>query len=154
MSDTHDNLEMVSRAVALFSERGVAQILHAGDIVAPFTLAPILESEIPFLGVLGNNDGEVVLLVERSKGAIQPAPRRLRIAGKDILLQHFHHFVKEIAMGGRFDAVIYGHTHEVDNRMVGKTLLLNPGECCGLLSGNPTVALLDTETMEAEIVPL
>ena len=154
MSDTHDNLTMVRKAVDFFVREGVEHALHAGDIVAPFSLVPILESGIPFQGVLGNNDGEVVLLLERSKGAIQPAPRRLVIGDKRILLQHFHHFVKEIALGGKFDAVIYGHTHEVDNRRVGETLLLNPGECCGLLSGKASVALLDTEAMEAEIVTL
>ncbi len=154
MSDTHDNLPVVRRAVELFAERGVEQILHAGDIVAPFSLVPILESGIPFQGVLGNNDGEVVLLLERSKGAIQPAPRRLVIDGRKVLLQHFHHFVREIALGGKFDVVIYGHTHEVDNRMVGRTLLLNPGECCGLLTGEATVAVLDTVSLEAEVVHL
>ena len=154
LSDTHDHVLLVKRAVEFFVKEGVEQIIHAGDIVAPFSLVPILESGIPFQGVLGNNDGEVTLLLERSKGAIQPAPRKLVIGECQILLQHFHHFVKEIALSGKFDAVIYGHTHEVDNRTIGKTLLLNPGECCGLLSGRATVALMDTDTMEAEIVTL
>jgi putative phosphoesterase len=154
MSDSHDNLPLVEKAVALFVRRGVEHILHAGDIVAPFSLMPIIESGIPFQGVLGNNDGEVPLLLERSKGAIQPAPRRLVVDDKQILLQHFHHFVEEIALSGKFDVVVYGHTHEVDNRVLGKTLLLNPGECCGLLTGKPSVALLDTDAIEAEIVYL
>jgi len=36
----------------------------------------------------------------------------------------------------------------------GKTLLVNPGEVCGYLSGRKTVALLDLEEMNAEIVEL
>ena len=31
-------------------------------------------------------------------------------------------------------------------------LTLNPGECCGWLTGRCTVALLETETMAVEIV--
>ena len=154
ISDTHDQLSLIEKAVKLFERRGVEHILHAGDIVAPFSLVPIIESGIPFKGVLGNNDGEIPLLLERSNSAIKPAPRRLTIGDCEILLQHFHHFVDEIAFGGKFDVVIYGHTHEVDNRMVGKTLVLNPGECCGLLTGKPTVAILNTDTLEAEIVSL
>ncbi len=154
VSDTHDHLPLVEKAVKLFVNRGVEHILHAGDIVAPFSLMPIIESGIPFHGVLGNNDGEIPLLLERSKGAIRPAPRRLVLGECKVLLQHFHHFVEEIAKSGKFDVVIYGHTHEVENRMVGIALLLNPGECCGLLTGKATVAILDTETLDAEIVAL
>jgi len=34
----------------------------------------------------------------------------------------------------------------------GRTLVVNPGECCGYLSGKRTVALVDTETMNAELM--
>ena len=39
-------------------------------------------------------------------------------------------------------------------RRIGSTLVLNPGEACGCLTGRKTVALLDTEALSIEIVGL
>jgi len=50
--------------------------------------------------------------------------------------------------------VIYGHTHQTDLSKIGKTLLINPGECGGWLTGKSTIALLDIKTWEAKIVEL
>jgi putative phosphoesterase len=46
---------------------------------------------------------------------------------------------------GLYDVVIYGHTHERVFEEVDDVLVINPGECCGYLTGNPTVVILDTE---------
>jgi putative phosphoesterase len=62
--------------------------------------------------------------------------------------------VEALAASGRWDAVLYGHTHRVDNRRIGGVLVLNPGEACGCLTGRKTAAILDTDTLEAEIVEL
>jgi predicted phosphodiesterase len=40
------------------------------------------------------------------------------------------------------------------SRKNGKTLVINPGEVCGYLTGNATMALLDTAKREAKIVKL
>jgi len=39
-------------------------------------------------------------------------------------------------------------------KTVGDALLINPGECGGWSTGEPTVALLDIKTMEARIVAI
>ena len=36
----------------------------------------------------------------------------------------------------------------------GKTLVINPGEACGYLTGTSTIALLDTGTAEARLISL
>ena len=36
MSDSHDHLINIRKAVEIFNEAGVGFILHAGDFVAPF----------------------------------------------------------------------------------------------------------------------
>jgi hypothetical protein len=51
------------------------------------------------------------------------------------------------------DAIVYGHTHDVDVRL-GHPLVINPGEAGGWLTGKATMALLDLETMTVEIVSL
>jgi putative phosphoesterase len=55
---------------------------------------------------------------------------------------------------GGFDAVVHGHSHADVSRKNGKTLVVNPGEVCGYLTGRATIALLDTVKREASIVEL
>jgi putative phosphoesterase len=53
-----------------------------------------------------------------------------------------------------FDVVVHGHTHAPEIRRKGSTLIINPGEICGYLTGKSTLALLDTSKREARIVEL
>jgi putative phosphoesterase len=53
-----------------------------------------------------------------------------------------------------YDVIVHGHTHEARVQRQGKTLVVNPGETCGYLTGESSIALLDTEMFEAKIVPL
>jgi predicted phosphodiesterase len=50
--------------------------------------------------------------------------------------------------------VVHGHSHVEVSRKNGETLIVNPGEVCGYLSGKATIALLDTVKREATIVEL
>ena len=165
VSDTHDNQEAARRAARLLVERGAELVLHLGDIVAPFTLRRFSEESVKrLIAVYGNNCGERLGLqrVAASLGyEIHEWPYTVEIAGRRILMLHgtgpaekTRGFVEALAASGRYDAVLYGHTHEVDVRRIGSTLVLNPGEACGCLTGRKTIALLDTEAMEAEILEI
>jgi uncharacterized protein len=37
ISDSHDNLEAIRKAVEFFNNNDVKAVLHAGDLVSPFT---------------------------------------------------------------------------------------------------------------------
>jgi predicted phosphodiesterase len=50
--------------------------------------------------------------------------------------------------------VIHGATHEYQVRTLGDTLLINPGETCGWLTGNCTGVILDLETQAVERIDL
>jgi putative phosphoesterase len=56
--------------------------------------------------------------------------------------------------GESFDVVVHGHTHKPEVYRKGKTLVVNPGEVCGYLTGKSTVALFDTNKREAKIIEL
>jgi predicted phosphodiesterase len=43
MSDTHDNMPQIKKAVRLFNERGVVHVIHAGDFTSPFNQPHIFE---------------------------------------------------------------------------------------------------------------
>ncbi len=154
ISDSHDHLDNLKRAVDTLRKKGIQLIIHCGDIISPFCLDILGKSGVEWTGVLGNNDGEVELLVKRSEGRLSKEPKELELDGKRILVKHFHHFVEEIARANSYHLILYGHTHKPQVETIGKTLVVNPGECCGWLTGRPTAAIVDLSSMEAEILEL
>jgi putative phosphoesterase len=50
--------------------------------------------------------------------------------------------------------IMHGHTHQAAVHRQNKTLIVNPGEVCGYLSGKATIGFLDTETMKVKLVPI
>lgn len=136
--------------MSLFRERSCEVVIHVGDLVAPFAAKRLLVWNGPMHVIYGNNDGERLGL----KGVlpqIQDGPLRLELGGRRVTVHHFIDWCKPEDMEGA-DLVITGHTHEiVDERDAGRWLL-NPGECCGWLTGRCTVAIVETGSMTAEIV--
>lgn len=144
MADSHDHMDYLQKAVELFNKEKVDHVLHAGDYVAPFTKRIIDKLNMPFQGVLGNNDGEILGL-KSAFGDITVAPRHLEIDGKKFCILHEPYNLEAIEKSGLFDYIIYGHIHKVDIRE-GPSTVINPGEVGGWLSGKATVVILDTST--------
>ncbi|MCM8765970.1 MAG: metallophosphoesterase [Candidatus Omnitrophica bacterium] len=154
LSDTHDNLENINKALEIFREKGINFFIHAGDYVAPFSLKPYFEKGFDFIGVFGNNDGEKVGLKEKSKGKIKEPPYIFNLSGKDILIVHELTQIKELNQHSLPSVVISGHTHITEIKKEKNSLFINPGEIGGWLTGRATFAILDLEKMEAEIIEL
>lgn len=153
LSDSHDNMAAISKAVALFNDAEVSLVIHAGDLVAPFVSKPLNELEMDLVAVFGNNDGEILGLSRVLSGKIHRAPHFMNHEGKRILILHEPDNLEALAESGHFDAIIYGHTHDVDIRK-DKTFIINPGECGGWVNGKRTVALWDTVSDDIEIIPV
>jgi hypothetical protein len=149
LSDTHDRLPSIDRAIALFRKQDVEMVIHAGDLVAPFAARRLLTWTGSLHVIYGNNDGEREGL-KRILPQIQDGPLWIEAGGKRILVHHYTEWCAAADVA-RADIIITGHTHEVVNERQGGKLLLNPGECCGWLTGKCTVAILDTDAFSAEI---
>lgn len=154
ISDTHDDMSQIKKVVEFFNSKGVSHVIHAGDLVSPFTFEILGSLKCPFTGIFGNNDGDKLLLKEKSKDTLNNQPLSLTIEGKHIAVVHEPASVEALAASGHFDVVIYGHTHTPDIRKSGKTLIINPGKVAVLHKGKSTIVLLDADTMEAEVVEL
>ena len=155
ISDTHDHVDRLRRALALFKAQGVELVLHAGDIVAPFMSEPFREAGLGVVAVFGNNDGDRLYLRERFAGVgeIHVGPKELELAGRRILLLHEPYALQALVCSGKYDVIIYGHTHRAEIR-AGSPLVVNPGEACGWLTGHPTCALVDLSTLEGTLIHL
>ncbi|HEX8947322.1 MAG TPA: metallophosphoesterase [Dissulfurispiraceae bacterium] len=154
VSDTHDHLDNLKKVLEIFRARNVKHIIHAGDYTSPFTRRVLKHFEGEFTGIFGNNDGERVLLNKLYQGRIFTQPYLFTLDNRKIVVMHEPDVVDALADSGHFDLVVYGHTHEPVIRKVKHTLVVNPGEVCGWLYGKPTAAVVDLETMGAEIIGL
>jgi putative phosphoesterase len=159
LSDSHDNLKAVRKAVEFFNEREVKAVLHAGDIVSPFIVRAFKELNSELYFVFGNNDGDKITLKKwfEEIGAISCGDfGDLTINSLHIALLHGTNesIVKAIARSGDFDVVIRGHTHDPGVKIIEGTPVINPGECSGVLTGRATVAILEVANLNVEIAEL
>ena len=156
MSDSHDNCVAVQRAVRFFKDMKCDLVIHAGDFVAPFAARKLEHLLCPVKAVFGNCDGEKRGLEKTIQpfGEIKEPPLVFSHQDKTILITHIHVSVDKYASSRKYELIVFGHTHKPEIRDAHGTLLINPGETGGWLSGKSSVALLDPAKWEAEIVAL
>jgi hypothetical protein len=158
IADTHDNLTAIRKAVEILNEQGIDLLIHAGDFVSPFTVEPLKLLNAPLVGVFGNNDGDKVLLKqkysEKGIGELFEDPYEFEYAALRILVTHKPVIVNPVAASGLYDLVVFGHTHKAALEQRRGVWVINPGECCGYLTGRETVAVLEVERRAAELLTL
>lgn len=156
ISDSHDHVPHVQKAVEIFKERKVDIVLHAGDYCSPFTIPPF--EGLPLKGIFGNNDGDRYLLLQKFReiGAEHLGSfGDLEVDGRKIALYHGTDapITAALEQCGNFDIVIFGHTHEKKMATINSTLAINPGTANGF-GDEATVALLETESLDVEFVEI
>ncbi len=159
ISDTHDDIPMIKAAISKLNELDVSLVLHAGDYISPFTARPYSELKAKMIGVYGNNCAEREKLKEvyavvgkEIKGNFA----EVEAGGRRIALLHGHDeaLLRSLIDHGGFDIVVHGHNHKAKICRQGSTLDVNPGEVCGYVSGRRSIAVLDTDTLDAKIIDL
>ena len=159
LSDTHDRLPIIDEAVKQLNQMNVELVLHAGDYISPFVTEHFKQLKAPLIGVFGNNDGDRTTL--KKKFAEFGADIRGRFAfvlvdGLRIALLHGDEpeLMRSLLELESHDVLVSGHTHVPKTYRKGRTLVINPGEACGYLSGKPTMSILDTETLDVKTLQL
>src|SRR3990170_3616206 len=133
ISDTHDNLPLIEKAIKRLNEEKVDLVLHAGDYVAPFVIPKFKALNARLIGVFGNNDGDHELLKKRFSECenceIRGRFAEIDADGFRIALLHGdeEELLNALINCECFDAVIHGHVHAMGVRRKGKTLIVNPG---------------------------
>jgi uncharacterized protein len=160
ISDTHDNLPQIEKAIKHLNQTKIDLVLHAGDYIAPFVIPKFKNLNCKLIGVFGNNDGDHELLRKRfsetNNCTIIGRFAEVNVENYRIALLHGDEtqLLNVLVDCGFFNAVIHGHTHGLGVTQKGKTLDINPGELCGYVTGKSSFAILDTVTNKAEIVEL
>ncbi|MBN1798444.1 MAG: metallophosphoesterase [Spirochaetales bacterium] len=158
LSDTHDRLENISKAIAVFQEQQVEALIHAGDFCSPFVFR-IFEKIKPWCSkmyaVFGNNDGDKLLLTQKAGSLciFKEIVHEVALGGRKIAVMHYQELAERFYREGSFDLVVFGHTHK--HLLEGdEKLLFNPGSCSGYLADRATVAVADLTSMRIELISL
>jgi putative phosphoesterase len=159
IADTHDNLPVIDRAVKRLNEEKVQLVLHAGDYVAPFSVLRFTPLNAKLIGIFGNNDGDHQFLKKRFReinAEIRGRFAEIIVDGIKIALVHGDDLELLTSLIGTesYDVIIHAHSHKAEIERKGKTLVINPGEACGYLGGRSTLALLETQSLNAKIVEI
>lgn len=153
LSDSHDNVPNLGKALNYCSLEKINTIIHCGDLCKTISLIEgwpkNLEAKMHF--VYGNAD-----ILEELNQKIFP---QLKIYGqtgtvflenKKIGFTHFPEKAEKLAETGEYDYIFYGHSHKPWERTIGKTKLVNPGNLAGTFY-KPTFAVLDLEKNELSL---
>jgi hypothetical protein len=157
ISDIHDNIPKLRTALA--GMKDIDEVICLGDLCSPFIVKELsLGFSGPIRVVFGNNDGDRYRITEAtvkySNVSIHGEYVELEIDGKTFSVNHFDNIGRAIVEGQAHDVVCFGHSHQFGVEKVGRSLVVNPGEIFGLLTGRATYVIYDTKTGDAQRVDL
>jgi len=156
-ADSHDHLDNIRLAVKCFNAAECDYVLFAGDLVSTFAVPPLRALRCPLIGCFGDNEGNKIGLLSGlsivSKQFEEPPVYFQTEDGTRFVVVHMQRQLRGVAEP--YDVAVYGHTHKPRiGRDERRRLHINPGETSGWTFGRPTIALLNTHTLEAEVVDL
>jgi len=158
ISDTHNNLENLKRALGILFNEGVETLVHCGDMTSPETALLLVEYRLIY--VYGNLDvasGEIrqTMLSYDPKNFAGPFFSGT-LEGVSIAVVHGDKpgSVEDLASSGSYRFVLHGHTHLHRHQQIGSTWVINPGALGGAHREPRSVCVLDLPTGETEFLKI
>ena len=148
LSDTHNDIIMVKKAVVIFKSLAISTLIHCGDVTTPRLLEEF--ADFRMFCVYGNSDLDrfsiKFMLEKMGENNIIDSSLDLHLDGRKIFVIHGDANLRmtEAVNSGHYDYVFHGHTHKIEDEWVGSTRVVNPGALGGRYGGKRSVAVLDT----------
>jgi putative phosphoesterase len=149
LSDSHDHIPHLYRAVKSANQAGAELLIHCGDLISPFMLSYLHTFQGQVHLIFGNNAGDQHLISSRCATAFNNirhhgfhgtvAVNSLRIA-----LNHYPDLAHDLALSGSYDLVCCGHDHVFNMERFDNCLLINPGDLLGKDTA-PAFVLFNTD---------
>lgn len=149
ISDTHDNLENLSKFLDFAKKEKIELLIHCGDVTNDYTLKEI-EKKFPgeiFLS-LGNGDVKESLLAAVKKTKIFENLGKIEI--EKLKIGFCHQIFKTKFQYQDYDFFFFGHTHYPSLWQAKNCILANPGNLAGIFF-KATFALFDSKTKKIEL---
>ncbi|MBP2172932.1 metallophosphoesterase [Methanococcus voltae] len=160
ISDTHDYLPNIRKAIQVFNRFNVDLVVHCGDFVSLFVISEFKNLNSKLYATYGNNDGEKTRLKEWLLD-INPENKIEDSLSFDVENLKFFvlhgqdaEILDSVIRSKNYDVVLHGHTHEQKFEEVDGVLVINPGEAFGMLTGLASIGILNTSTKEYTEVDL
>lgn len=159
ISDIHDHLENLNKALEKL--KTCDEYICCGDLCSPFIVKALGEGiQKTCHIVFGNNDADKFRMM--IVGSSYPLLKfygeyvELNIDNRIIALNHFDNIGRALAKAPGFDLICFGHNHqkEITTSDSNHSIILNPGEVFGQLSGVASVATYDTQLHQAELIEI
>lgn len=141
-SDTHGDTSRASEIIK--NTPGVNGVIHLGDIERDYIKLKKEFENIPFYGVVGNND----LFSSLKKEEL------LKIGEKNIFITHGHEYIRGYSnidsliykgMEENADVVLFGHTHVPLFEKESNMLIANPGSLTLPRVGDRSYGVIEIE---------
>lgn len=157
IADSHDNIPNIKKALEKAKNYNFEAIIHAGDLVDPSMLDILTEVNVPIYYAIGNEEeameDEIFTLCTHLGIKASLTILEFQIDGKKIAVTHYPKIAEKLWKSGKYDVVIYGHTHFSKIQYKGTSLLLNPGNIAGFRE-EAKFAIYNTTSNTATIIPL
>ena len=160
ISDIHENFHNLILAIQEMDKQGVEQIFCLGDLINPGIGKVLATQSIPVFMIWGNNDGdrvEITLASKRAGSQLTVSARTFDfrdVDGRKFFLTHYDDLAKPMAQSGLYDAVFFGHNHDLSHEKIRDCWLLNPGELAASKTKTATFIIYDTQANDFEIINL
>lgn len=154
ISDTHEQIKEIEKAVDIFKNRKVDFVVHCGDLIS---IRPLKYFEgLKMIIVHGNNNCDQEHYDEYTSKfgweKITPT-KEFAYEGKKFFVYHGQDtlILDEAIKSQKYDYILTGHTHKKRDERVEKTRIINPGSLFGVEN---SIATLDIKKDELEFIDI
>jgi putative phosphoesterase len=157
LSDTHNNIGNLLKALRIFRERHITTLVHCGDMCNVTTAQQMVDFNVIYVNGNMDNSAAAVndaLWFSNPNSETPGAFFSGTVEGVKIGVTHGH-MPSKLDKLIRYDGhafVFTGHTHRQRDEMVGKTRVINPGALGGARYGPRTVCIVDLTSQEVEFI--
>ena len=161
LSDSHDGIENIKKAVSHAEKLGAEVLFFCGDFCAPASGIEMAKFNGPVYYIFGNNDGDrpsISWQMENTNKQVKflkEGEAIIELDNRKFFLTHYPRYADALARTGDYDVVCFGHDHHARIEQHGKCLAINPG-CLNALRPDNIIAfaIYDTQTHSAKLYDL
>ncbi|HET91940.1 MAG TPA: metallophosphoesterase [Chloroflexi bacterium] len=157
ISDTHDNVGNLARALAKLKDQHVSRVFHCGDVCQPGIIHLLTDFD---LWIAQGNMDRHIGLAQTAEELVGPGRlawlHRPVVDGYATAMIHGdnNEVLGNLITSGQYAYVFHGHTHQRRDQMVGHTRVINPGALGGTRKQSRSFCILDLETNKVQFIEL
>lgn len=157
LSDAHDNLPNLAKAVEIANSQGCEALLFAGDLNFPGAVEFLAKFNGPVHMIWGNNEGEKLGVINKVNHFDSITHHgnecELSFDGLNVFMTHYPEIALLAENSPKYQLIVYGHTHTYEERASETSIVVNPGAVLGY-PNEPSFVIFDTTTKQIERINL